>query len=218
MRLHPAKLFFILFLFLLGQPSICQEVNQALSTSQEQNRVTEKILLFIDLGQYSRALELLTPLLKKYPLESDLLFFAGRIELAKGNLMEAESRYLESLKVNPKSVRSYLGLGMIYGRKGDLKKALSMFNHAIEIDPSNAKAYSDRGVTRGAMNEITESIRDFDRAIELNPRYADAYRNRGIAKEALKDLKGACSDWLAASSLGQEYPDQWYRQSCAQGK
>ena len=213
-RLNAAKLCTVVLLCAFCQPSACQETDQASLSSQEQALLKEKILLFIDLGQHSKALKLLIPLLDKNPLESDLLFFAGRIELAKGNLMGAESRYLESLKVDPRSVRSYLGLGMLYGRKGDFKRALLMFNHAVEIDPLNPKAYSDRGVTRGALNQFKDSIRDFDRAIELSPRYADAYRNRGIARESLKDLSAACSDWSIAAALGQDDPARWFRIHC----
>ena len=201
-------------LLALGLPTRAQDLNVFPSSPEQLIAVKERILLFIDLGQHSKALQLLNPLLANSPADAELLAFLGRIELAKGNLLVAESQYLKSLKIAPRSVHSYLALGMLYGRKGDFKRALLMFNHAIEIDPSNSEAYSDRGVARGATNQIKESIRDFNRAIELNPRYADAYRNRGIAREALKDLKGACSDWLAASTLGQEDPKKWYDRQC----
>jgi Flp pilus assembly protein TadD len=69
----------------------------------------------------------------------DLLEQAAKF-FGSGNFQKAEETYIEIIKLDPKNIRAYKGLGKIYKKQGNTKDAKASFEQVVRIKPGDSEA------------------------------------------------------------------------------
>ncbi len=72
----------------------------------------------------------------------DLLEEAAE-KLGSGNYKEAESNYIEVVKVDSKNIRAYKGLGRLYAKQYNKKDAIASYEQVLKIDPNDSEAIEE---------------------------------------------------------------------------
>lgn len=65
----------------------------------------------------------------------------GMAELAKGNYIEAETRFQAALKKNPQDIHALLGMGMLYQNNGQTTRARQMYEALLAIRPDESQQF-----------------------------------------------------------------------------
>jgi len=68
----------------------------------------------------------------------DLLEQAAKF-FGSGNFKKAEEMYIEIIKLDPKNIRAYKGLGKMYKKQGNLKDAKASFEQVLQIKPGDSE-------------------------------------------------------------------------------
>ena len=117
--------------------------------------------------------------------------------ISKGNALakekkyeEAIKEYEEALKLEPKNIKAYLSLGLIYANSGDLSKALHYAEKASQIDPSYTSFYN-LGLIYATKKEPSKAVESFERALAINPTSYLAEYQRGLAYASQEDYDKA---------------------------
>ncbi len=79
------------------------------------------------------------------PENPDIFKNAGDLFLKSNKIKEAESNYLEALKIDPNFSDAYVALGIVEQSMRNTDKAQDMFDEALKIDPENFKALNNKG-------------------------------------------------------------------------
>jgi tetratricopeptide (TPR) repeat protein len=98
----------------------------------------------------------------------------------RGQLAQAQTKYEEILRVQPRHFDALNMLGVIALQRGDLAAALELLGRAIEIDPDDAAVHFNRGAVLQQLNRAEESVASYGQAIAIKPDYAEAFCNRGL--------------------------------------
>ncbi len=102
-------------------------------------------------------------------LDGDLYLRAAHIAEQGGNFQEAQAKYQQALKVEPKNVDAVLGLARLYDQQGNSQQALATYQQAVKLHPKNAKVYNDFGLCYGHRRELAPAQQMLQKAVELEP-------------------------------------------------
>lgn len=153
--------------------------------------------LYVDMGDYSKGLQLLTKGLKQLDIYSryeggekddsllyELYYHLGIAHRKKQNLAEAKHYYQMAIELNilPQlKLGAYNNLGNLLKDTGHLLEAKNAYETTLQIDPDFVRGYYNLGMTLRAMGDYAEAIAAYQKAILLDPNYAEAYQNLGVA-------------------------------------
>ncbi|MBI4280876.1 tetratricopeptide repeat protein [Candidatus Uhrbacteria bacterium] len=118
-------------------------------------------------------------------------------ELARqGRTEEAERKYVAVVKLDPKQVDAYEGLGNLYLKLGRLDDATEALGFILKFRPDDASVRVSLGEVALARGKPEEALPEFAKAVELrpgNPKYLDFFIETAIVvgnrKEAERGLK-----------------------------
>lgn len=119
--------------------------------------------------------------------EEDVLLKEGQELLNKGELAEAEKKFLSAIKNDPTSGQAYHFLGMIYLRQKLYKGAIASLEKAVKLDPLNDTAFNNLGLSYFNIENYEQSIASFEKSISLNDKIAHRYLNLALAYQKLKN-------------------------------
>jgi len=102
-----------------------------------------------------------------------------------GDLAEAELRYREILRNEPKDFDATHLLGVVELQRGHLDESLRLLEAALAFNDRSADAHSNRGNVLGALGRHEDAVASFDRALSLKPDHVNALVNRGLALSRL---------------------------------
>jgi predicted O-linked N-acetylglucosamine transferase (SPINDLY family) len=125
----------------------------------------------------------------------------------RGQLAEAQSRYDDILRIQPKHAEVLHLLGIVAGQSGDYRRAVDLMDSAIEADPANAEYYSNRGVALKGLGQLEPAVASYDLAIALRPDRAEDYFNRGVALQELGQPEPALASYDKAIALKPDYAE-----------
>ncbi len=133
---------------------------------------------------------------------------------------EAEQKYIEVIRLSPRSVEAYRGLARLYYDKGQLQEAEELFLFILKLDPSDIRALNRLGMIAAQNEKWNDAVRYFKRAVELDNevaiRHFDlgcAYRELGKHDEAMRTFERA----VALESLNPKYLDAYLEEAIACG-
>jgi len=112
-------------------------------------------------------------------------FKRGVMFSSKGRYNEAIAEFKKAIKIEPRYVRSYLNIGLIYKEQNILDQAEKYFRQALSVDPEDARAHLYLGVTLALTKNLKEAERHLKQA--LKSRGPDAIKI--TAQKVLKKLK-----------------------------
>lgn len=101
----------------------------------------------------------------------------------EGDLVQAQSEYLELTRVLPGDESSWFHLGNVYARAGQLELAVNAYRHVLAHDAAHAKAWHNLGVV--LMQQSQAAFIQSARLAKADPEVRRASLNMGQALEAL---------------------------------
>jgi tetratricopeptide (TPR) repeat protein len=115
----------------------------------------------------------------------------GVAEEKAGRLEEAEASLQEALKLDPKSARALLTLGVVEYKLEHFPMSADLCRQAILLDPDLTEAYQQLGMSAMRQGRTDEAIAALAKAVVLDPadketlnRLGVAYAKAGRAQEA----------------------------------
>lgn len=142
---------------------------------------------------------------KKIELEEDkeenILVEEGQVLLNKGELQDAEKKFLSAVKIGPKSGKAYHFLGMIYLRQKLYNGAIASLEKSCKIDPLNDTAFNNLGLSYFNIGNYEKAIENYNKSISLNDKIAHRYLNLALAYQKQKDWDKASIALEAAAKI-----------------
>jgi predicted Zn finger-like uncharacterized protein len=180
----------------------------------------ERGLLFEEMGQSERALEMYADALKKAPNDVDLKLRVGSTQVIAGHPAQAEPILREVLKQRPGSADAnhFLGRALLL-KGGQAAEAMRFLEQAINIDGNRAEYHLFVGWAANELGQTPRAEAALSRALELDRELADAYWQRGVllqkqgrTLDALADLQIALDKrptrYEAHATMALCYQDQ----------
>lgn len=138
----------------------------------------------------------------------------------KGDVEQAERRYLAAIKLDPKATEAYRGLGGIYFDQGKYRQAKETYEFIIKLSPNDDRAYNRLGRLAEMAGDWGLAAKYFEVAVRLNNRRAICFFDLGRAYAALNKPAAALRNFLKAVQLepnNPKYLDQLLEMSIISG-
>lgn len=163
---------------------------------------------FVLLGDYPDAGKWLTKVLEWTPNDSEGWYYLGRTKYNEDRFEEAVHAFEQSLKLDPKNVKTEDNLGLAYARLDRIDAAISAYRTAMEwqkdAPTKNAGPFIDLGALLLDQNRAQESIAYLREAIQIAPQYFKAHELLGKAYARLEDFPQAETELEKAVQLAPE--------------
>jgi tetratricopeptide (TPR) repeat protein len=152
--------------------------------------------LWIEIGDYERAVASLHHALQLSPSLARAHYFAGQAYLRWEHWNEAAQEFQAELALNPDDGEAKYNLAFVYLQQSKRAEAQRLFQEVIAAHPEHANAHYEMGKLLLDQGELKEAIRHLEAAVRLNPR-ADyihyqlqaAYRKDGRLADADHELE-----------------------------
>lgn len=123
--------------------------------------------------------------------DGDDLVSEGQALFNKGDLDQAEKKFLAAIKKDPALCQAYTFLGMIYLRQKMYKGAIASLEKGCKLDPLNDTAFNNLGLAYYSEKNYEKSIENFEKSIHLNDKIAHRYLNLALALQEMKNYDKA---------------------------
>ncbi len=156
--------------------------------------------LWIEIGDYARAVDILHRALQSDPSLRKAHYFAGQADIRWEHWPEAADEFRAELKVEPTDVEAKYNLGFVYLQQSRVDDAAELFQQVLSAQPHHANAHYQLGKILLDRGQLKEAVDHLETAARLSPqtdymhyqlqaayrkaqRDADADRELGIYKE-----------------------------------
>lgn len=119
------------------------------------------------------------------------LFQLAQSAHQSGQLQNAETFYLQLLRVQPQHHPAQHLLGMLLAQQSRWPQALAHLQAACELAPERADYWSNLGEARRRAGDLQGAQQALERAVQQNPQFLPAAYNLGMVKTHLQDFDGA---------------------------
>lgn len=194
---------------------LCLSVLLLSACSGSENALFRKAQLAAEKGQFTRAIQLYSTILKNNPdnyaayasraLAYERLPYKDAAERNK-NRQQAEKDYLSAIRLNYRRPEIFNNLGALYIDQGKYRDAVLQLNEALQLNPNYFMALVNRGVARSRQGKMSEALVDFAEAERLNPQSPLLYLNRGLAQFAAGYYQAAAEDYSQMMDLDPTNP------------
>lgn len=89
---------------------------------------------------------------------------------------EAEKKYIEVIRLSPKTVEAYRGLGRVYLFQKNYRHARASLVHAAKLAPDDADVQCTLAEIYAELDKMNRALKAIEQAVELqpnNPKYLD---------------------------------------------
>ncbi|HFC97037.1 MAG TPA: tetratricopeptide repeat protein [Thermosulfurimonas dismutans] len=136
-------------------------------------------LLLSCLGRLREALNLVEPLLERYPDDPLVLNFVGYTYAELGENLEVAERYIrKALKKQPQAGYIVDSLAWVLYKQGRLKEALREIQRAVKLSPKDAVILEHEGDILQALGRCKEACEVYRKALSLTKHRRDRERIR----------------------------------------
>ena len=118
---------------------------------------------------WAAAITIVEQEIARRPVDVAVLAWRARILTWSGHLPEAETQYLNILKITQQDPDNWLGLGTVYLAEGKPQEALRAINKALELDPKRSDLHAAKAHALRALGDKTEARKEFQTALKLDP-------------------------------------------------
>lgn len=137
--------------------------------------------LYLRLGEYQRAIALLTRSISMGPDNLDTEFLLGQAWLHTGNYERAIDIFNRLIKCRPDYLRFYSSLGSAYRKSGQLMQAAMTLQSALNRDPQDVVLMIDLSQIWIELKWNQKALQLLKQAESINPEIGDIYINMGLA-------------------------------------
>ena len=133
------------------------------------------------------------------------VFFEGLAYLENENFSAAESSFIETLKLAPRSIPTLNNLAIAQYKQNKIDDAAVASKKAIEIDPENIDAYFMLANCQRQQKSHLEALATCEKLILINPALAEAHCNRGSVLSQLRKYEQALASFDRAISIQPQF-------------
>ena len=163
-----------------------------------QSKLYQEGMTFYEEGDYDRAIENWSELLRLKPDSSAMFYNLGLAYYKKGMLDKAEEMFQKSIELYPDNTDAHVNLGLVYSDKGMTDKAINEFGEVISNSQENADLRINLASAYFSAGMIDLAIQEFRRAVAAGPVSWDVrnvmgviYYKKGMINEALQEFEEA---------------------------
>lgn len=132
--------------------------------------VYEDVKLFMDNGNYDRAIRALEKLLESYPDFGQAHYDLASLYLEMDEKEKALEHYRESINLEPDNAVFCKGLADLYYVKlGNVDEALKLYRKALETDPNDCETLMILGNLAVVANKFDQAKGFYQRVLEMEP-------------------------------------------------
>ncbi len=119
------------------------------------------------------------------------LFKEAQAAKARGDLHEAEKKYLELIRQSPGMANAYHNLGIVYLSEHKYHDAVQVLEKAVKLAPNEPGGWFVQGLAYYELYEPRSAVSAFQTALRLNPADKNAQLYLGKAQIQMRDYEGA---------------------------
>ncbi|MBI2099374.1 tetratricopeptide repeat protein [Candidatus Uhrbacteria bacterium] len=123
-----------------------------------------------------------------------------------GDFKEAEEKYIEILKADPKYPAAYKGLGELYMAKKDYLHAKETLEFLIKLGQADATIYARLGAVAKELGNMEEAKEDLLKSISLETDLMSAYVDLGLVYQSLREHEKAMEAFAKAVEIEPSNP------------
>jgi tetratricopeptide (TPR) repeat protein len=163
---------------------------------------------YAEAQDWAAAMRLVEREIARAPQDMDVRAWRARLLAWSGRLSEAETDYLEILKVSRTDPDNWMGLASVYLREGKIQEAQRAISAAVELDPKRADLHAAKGRVLRAAGNRSEARSEFQEALSLDSASEEAREGLvSVRPEPKHELRfGQDNDLLSYTA---DYHDEW---------
>ena len=158
-------------------------------------------------GDPKKAHQTLLGLQRIAPSNPELKFLLGKVVQLLGNYDQAETFFLQSIKLRKTYFEPYLYLSRLHLKRKQVKEALKVLDDADKAIPKSAKVSNARGEVYLADNKLKKARKAFSKALKLDKKLNVAMFNLAGAYYKLGKTKDAKEQFLKLQKKDAQYPE-----------
>ena len=151
-------------------------------------------------GEFAKSASLLNKLIKKYPIDENLINYLGKVYFFNHDYKKSELTFRKAYRLNQSSVDTNFNLGNLYAAMSDHNQAIDFFKTCVILGANNEHIQNNIGASYMALGELEVSIGHFEHALEINENFTHALLNYSIASYKYCTSKLTIS-WLVKQEL-----------------
>ena len=132
-------------------------------------------------GNIKEALELIEPMIEKFPSEALLFNIRGVCNKALQKFSIAVDDFNEAITLNAEYAEAHYNLGVILREMGESAGAANAYKKALSINNNYPNAHNNLGQLLLVNGDFYSSIDHLEWAVALKPDFAEAHNNLGSA-------------------------------------
>lgn len=166
------------------------------------NLLYNKAFAQSDMGDYDGSLATFQHLTEAYPGYDGGYMGRARVQLLRGDSLQARADAEKALSINPHNTGArLLRADLRMNTEQDYAGARTDLDTAIIEQPLRPELYVTRSYLDYRLNDYNSAFSDLDRAIELDPANVGALFNRGVLRSQVRDLNRAADDFTRVLQL-----------------
>ncbi|NJP06373.1 MAG: tetratricopeptide repeat protein [Chloroflexaceae bacterium] len=194
-----------------------QAFNQALDVQPDNTAaLTGKGQALLGLGDYTEAAKQFEQAIQQdptnelYVLLGNTYFYhseESRVPRRKQLLEQAETAYLQALKLKSKSPQALTAMAWNLRMQDNFDESVHYFKESLAIDDKQADAHNGLGWNYLDLGHDRQARDHFEAAVQLDPDFANAFYGLGKARAAMDDIDGAIEAYEKALELEPDMRD-----------
>jgi tetratricopeptide (TPR) repeat protein len=177
---------------LKGASSVLEEFEKA-------NRSNDALLLagrlWIDIGDYGRAVDTLHSALRSDPTLHKAHYYAGQADIRQEHWPEAADEFRAELALEPGDADAKYNLGFVELQQSKTDEAMAIFQEVVRAHPDHANAHYELGKVLLDRGQLPEAVDHLETAVRLSPQtdymhyqLQAAYRKQSRLEDADREL------------------------------
>jgi len=166
--------------------------------------------ILIGLGKLDRARTIFNEILSIRPNDRDARYGLAELDLAEGKKRAAAEKYLETLRVAPKSSRALLSLALIYRDMGEADLSRKYLQLALKYNSGDAKVHLTAAEYLYAEKKYESALQHVNVAVSLNPQYEDGYLLKAEVLLSMKNYSRAAEAAKQVIEIDKRNSIGWY--------
>lgn len=135
------------------------------------------------------------------------LFDAAVSAHRQGRVRQAEKKYRQVLKINPKHWGAHYYLGKILLEQGFPGKAIEHLRRACDLKPDEASLHFDLGRAHAAAGDLAQARKCLERSAAVNPGKAATHLGLGDLLRAGHEIEAALESYRRALTLDPDFTE-----------
>ncbi len=125
--------------------------------------------LWIEIGDYARAVDTLQRALRSDPSLRKAHYFAGQADIRWEHWPEAAEEFQAELKLEPADPDALYNLGFVYLQQSQVDEAAELFQRVLSVQPNHANANYELGKLLLDRGQLKEAVDHLETASRLSP-------------------------------------------------